>query len=650
MKQAVILAGGKGTRLAERLQGLPKPLVDIGGKPLLERQIEHLKQYGFEQILILVNHGADQIIAFCNNKQNFGIQIECIDDGKPLGTAGSTIQILPKLAENFLVVYGDTMFDIDLDRFAAFHADNAQAVATLFLHPNDHPHDSDLVHMDEQNRITGFYPYPHNHNYYLSNLVNAGMYFFRKSALLSWQGNTAQLDFGKDLFPALIAKGVLLRGYNSPEYIKDCGTPKRLDKVCADLESGKIAASNLRYRQKIVFLDRDGTINVPVDQLAHAEQFQLLPGVAGAIGALNKSSYRTVVVTNQPVIARGECTPEDVDLVHRKMETLLGQEGAYVDRIYYCPHHPDRGFPGEVPSLKKICDCRKPAIGMLKTAQQELNANLSESWMIGDSTADLLAAQRAGARSILVETGNAGLDGKYPALPYFIAPNLPMAVRFILQDYLAMLSYCQTLIPQIEPGDLIFLGGLARSGKSTLASCLKAALQEKNMGAIVLSADGWLKPVDQRGKTVLERYDVPALSKVVEHLATRDQEMTLQQPVYNKLEQQAGGFIKTLLKPADVVIVDGTVALYLAQELTTAKIHRWYVQFDETLRRSRVLAQYILRGKSPQEAKAIYESRQQDEDLLLEATKKQASLVLDPPFCVSLSPLASDSTLSIVAP
>ncbi len=650
MKQAIILAGGKGTRLAERLLGLPKPLIDIGGKPLLERQIELLKQYGFEQILILVNHGADQIITFCNDKQNFGIAIECIDDGKPLGTAGSTIQILPKLAENFLVVYGDTMFDIDLDRFAAFHAQNTSSGATLFLHPNDHPHDSDLVQMDEQNQITGFYPYPHNPNQYLSNLVNAGMYFFRKSALLDWQGNTALLDFGKDLFPALIAKGILLRGYNSPEYIKDCGTPKRLDKVCADLESGKIAESNLRYQQKIVFLDRDGTINVPVDQLAHAEQFALLPGAAGAIGALNKSSYRTVVVTNQPVIARGECTSEQVDLVHHKMETLLGQEGAYVDRIYYCPHHPDRGFPGEVLSLKKMCDCRKPAMGMLKTAQQELNANLSESWMIGDSTADLLAAQRAGVRSILVETGNAGLDGKYPALPDFIAPNLPMAVRFILQDYQAMLSYCQTLISQIEPGDLIFLGGLARSGKSTLASCLKAALQENNIGAVIFSADGWLKPVDQRGKTVLERYDVPVLSKLIEQLTARKQEMTLEQPIYNKLKQQAHGFIQGAVKPTDVVIVDGTIALYLAQEHTTAKMHRWFVQFDESLRRSRVLVQYALRGKSLQEAGAIYESRQQDEDLLLEATKKQASLILDPPFCISLSPLTSDSTLSIVAP
>jgi histidinol-phosphate phosphatase family protein len=640
MKQAVILAGGKGTRLAERLQGLPKPLINVGGKPLLERQIEHLKQYGFEQILILVNHGADQIITFCNDKQNFGIAIECIDDGEPLGTAGSTIQILPKLAENFLVVYGDTMFDIDLDRFAAFHAQNTSSGATLFLHPNDHPHDSDLVQMDEQNQITGFYPYPHNPNQYLSNLVNAGMYFFRKTALMDWQGNSAPLDFGKDLFPALIAKGVLLRGYNSPEYIKDCGTPQRLDKVCADLESGKITASNLRYQQKIVFLDRDGTINVPVDQLAHAEQFALLPGAASAIGALNKSSYRTVVVTNQPVIARGECTVEEVEQVHRKMETLLGQEGAYIDRIYYCPHHPEGGFPGEVPALKTVCDCRKPAIGMLQVAQQELNASLSESWMIGDSTADLLTAERAGVRSVLVETGNAGLDGKYLALPDFIVPNLSAAVKWILQICPSLISYCQGQVQSVKAGDIIFIGGLSRSGKSTLATGIKHALQSRGMSAVILALDGWLKPLDARGSSVLERYDMDQLQEHILQLALRTKEWSFEQPIYDKLQQAPTGKVVKAIRPQDVVIIDGIVALELAAELKLSTLnqtspnylrrtHSWFAEADEITRKERVIKEYMLRSMSRAQAEEIYQNRQLDEVALLLNTKKLATKYLN---------------------
>ena len=300
MKQAIILAGGKGTRLQERLNGLPKPLVNICGKPLLERQIETLKSYCFDQILILVNHGADQIIEFCNSKDNWNIDIQCLDDGQPLGTAGATIQILPKLADEFLVVYGDTMFDIDLNRFQAFHDEDKSAGATLFLHPNDHPQDSDLVAMDGQCRITGFYPYPHDPKIYLPNLVNAGMYYFRKDALKPWAGSAAALDFGKGIFPALIRQGVLLRGYNSPEYIKDCGTPKRLDKVSAQYKSGLISSSNLRFKQKLIFLDRDGTINRSVDQLAKAKDFDLLQGVAQAIAQINQAGYRAVVVTNQP--------------------------------------------------------------------------------------------------------------------------------------------------------------------------------------------------------------------------------------------------------------------------------------------------------------------------------------------------------------
>ena len=253
MKQAIILAGGKGTRLEERLQGLPKPLIDICGKPLLERQIELLKSDGFDQILILVNHGAQQIMDFCQSRDQWNIDIQCLDDGTPLGTAGAAINILPLLADDFLVVYGDTMFDIDLARFKAFHEQDISAGATLFLHPNDHPQDSDLVGMDESSRITAFYPYPHLPGVYLPNLVNAGMYYFRKSALQAWTGNTQSLDFGKDIFPALIEQGVALRGYNSPEYIKDCGTPARLDKVCAQYESGLIAGANLRFKQKVVF-------------------------------------------------------------------------------------------------------------------------------------------------------------------------------------------------------------------------------------------------------------------------------------------------------------------------------------------------------------------------------------------------------------
>lgn len=629
MKQAIILAGGKGTRLQERLGGLPKPLVDICGKPLLERQIESLKSYGFDQILILVNHGADQIIHFCNSKNNWNIDVQCLDDGQPRGTAGAAIQVFPRLADEFLVVYGDTMFDIDLNRFQAFHDEEKLAGATLFLHPNDHPHDSDLVAMDEQCRITGFYPYPHDPKVYLPNLVNAGMYYFRKDALKLWVGNTAVLDFGKDIFPALIEEGVVLRGYNSPEYIKDCGTPKRLDKVCAHYEFGLIAASNLRFKQKIIFLDRDGTINRSVDQLANADDFELLPGVAQAISQLNHVGYRVVVVTNQPVLARGECMLEELEAVHRKMQALLGEHGAYVDRIYYCPHHPDSGFTGEIKELKRICNCRKPAIGMLIQAQKDLNADFGASWMIGDSTADILAAQTAGVRSILLETGNAGLDEKYPALPSHISPNLPAAAHFILHDYPRLLKRCELWSKNIRPGDFVLIGGLSRAGKSTLAHCLQEALQIDGKRAHILSVDGWLKAPEYRGPTVMERYDMDALKKLVQSLVNREEDLSLQVPVYSKRALKANGSIERVISPQDVVIIEGAIALFLADVFQEKIVHSWYVQMDEIKRKARLLSEYRLRGKSAQEAESIYAQRLLDEVPLIESSRAYASQQID---------------------
>ncbi len=433
MTQVVILAGGKGTRLRERLGDLPKPLVDVCGVPLLERQVLLAKRHGFERVIILVNHRADAIVEFCRSKSNWGLQIECIDDGEPRGTAGAVLQVLDQLDDEFLVMYGDTMLEVDLQRFQRFHAKDAGAAATLFLHPNDHPHDSDLVNMDTDGGIAGFYPYPHDPGSLLPNLVNAALYWVRKSSLQPWAARPGgPLDFAKDLFPAMLRAGSRLRGYNSPEYIKDCGTPKRLDKVCADLDSGKIERASLSHAQMAVFVDRDGTINREVQHLCDPEQFELLPGVELAIRLLNQSEYRVCVVTNQPVVARGDCSAPQLRTIHNKLETLLGREGAFVDRIYHCPHHPDKGFAGEVTELKITCRCRKPHTGMVDDAVQELHIARDRSWMIGDTTTDIEMARNAGLRSILVETGYGGRDQKYAATADFIVPNLAAAVDLIL--------------------------------------------------------------------------------------------------------------------------------------------------------------------------------------------------------------------------
>jgi D-glycero-D-manno-heptose 1,7-bisphosphate phosphatase len=134
----------------------------------------------------------------------------------------------------------------------------------------------------------------------------------------------------------------------------------------------------------------------------------LLDGVTDAIKAINNSGYLAIVVTNQPVIARGEVTVHQLEEIHNKMETLLGLEGAYIDAIYYCPHHPHKGYDGEVLELKIDCECRKPKPGMLLKASEDFNIDLESSWMIGDGENDVRAGIAAGCNTALLGTGDYG--------------------------------------------------------------------------------------------------------------------------------------------------------------------------------------------------------------------------------------------------
>jgi D,D-heptose 1,7-bisphosphate phosphatase len=148
---------------------------------------------------------------------------------------------------------------------------------------------------------------------------------------------------------------------------------------------------------------------------------------------LNHAGLRAVMVTNQPVIAKGFLTEVQLRQIHNKLETLLGREHAFLDRIYFCPHHPEKGFPGERADLKIDCDCRKPKPGMILQAQRDLNIDLANSWFIGDTTTDVQTAQNAGVKSILLRTGYGGADGKHDATPDFVFNSLLDAVRFIVK-------------------------------------------------------------------------------------------------------------------------------------------------------------------------------------------------------------------------
>src|SRR5665213_3946630 len=348
-RQLIILAGGAGTRLRARLGDLPKPMIPIAGKPLLEHQVELAKKFGFTDLIFFVHYRADLIESYFGDGKKFGVQIRYVLEKEPLGTAGAVLAGFENLAEHFVVLYGDTMVNVDLNRIWNAH-EKAKVDATLLLHPNDHPLDSDLVEIDSKSLVTAFHNRPHAENVWRQNLVNAGLYVLEKSAISEFRSPNSEariLDFGKDIFPAMLRAGKKLLGYNSPEFIKDIGTPERYDKISAQFADGIVQRSSFETPQRAVFLDRDGTLVPDKDCLRSADGLELLPEVAEAIHELNYNGWRTVVVTNQPVIAKGFCSESELQSIHNKMETLLGREHAFLDRIYFCPHHPEKGFPGE---------------------------------------------------------------------------------------------------------------------------------------------------------------------------------------------------------------------------------------------------------------------------------------------------------------
>ncbi len=421
--KAVIMAGGFGKRLAGFYGDRPKPMVEIFGRPVLEYQIENLRDSGITDIIIVVHYMKEYIMNYFGDGKNLGVNISYYEEEIPLGTAGALFRIKERLTENFLLINGDLIFSVDFRKMIDFHIKN-KALATLFVHPNSHPYDSELVICDKNNVVTDWFKNDGYGNY--KNCVNSGIHILSKQILY---GNYSEgkLNLRADVIEPIINTGRVY-AYHSAEYVKDMGTTDRLRHVTADVENNIVFAKRADKKQKAIFLDRDGTINKYKGYITSPKQLELINGVADAIKKINRSGYLAIIITNQPSIAMGRMSYAVLDEIHAKLDALLGEEGAYVDALYFCPHHPDKGFEGEKSELKIKCDCRKPSGGMIRKAAEDFNIDLSKSFMVGDSDKDVLAGIDAGCTPIFLTNGENTIDipniRKYKTLPDFIKDEI----------------------------------------------------------------------------------------------------------------------------------------------------------------------------------------------------------------------------------
>ncbi|MCC6698813.1 MAG: HAD-IIIA family hydrolase [Candidatus Hydrogenedentes bacterium] len=433
---AVIIAGGRGTRL-HPLTGdaIPKALVPVAGIPIIHRQFELLSRYGCNEVVVLAGHLHEALEAGCAREaERLGLRLHFRIESQPMGTGGALPSARDLVGNDpFLVLCGDIALEMDVSRLLQFHVEH-NAAATLVVHPNDHPHTSDLVLADSDHHILGFLPRGIRDGRYHRNLVFGSVYVL-SPAVFDYITPDERQDLNNEVFPRMVADGQRLLAYNTPEYLRDVGTVERLHLVEEDIASGRMARMNWSHRRPAVFLDRDGVLiqDAGPRGTTHPEDVQLHDDAIEAVRAINQAGHLAVLITNQPGVAKGFLTLDVLDEIHGCLDMKLGEGGAWLDRIYVCPHHPDGGFEGERAEFKMDCDCRKPKPGLLYRAARELPLDLGASCFIGDSWRDIGAARAVGIPALGVRTGNGCAASGDVAEPDALFDTVLDAVTYWLQ-------------------------------------------------------------------------------------------------------------------------------------------------------------------------------------------------------------------------
>jgi histidinol-phosphate phosphatase family protein len=551
-------------------------MVSLGGVPLLERLVKMLASQGFRRLLLKTGYRSDVIERAFGDGRDLGCRIEYLIEDEPLGTAGG-LRFLAEAKQPTLVFYGDVLAHVNVRRLVDLHV-RTGAQASLVVHESDHPEDSDVVCLSPDGWVERIVHKPGSSRH--GRLTNAGLYLL-DPICFRYVPETGAADFGRDVLPALLRDGIRVRGHRTQEYLKDMGTPDRLRHCERDLANGRVFGC-----VSAVLLDRDGTVNEDVGPLSRLDQIRLLAGAPSAIARLNEAGLTVVVTTNQAVVARGLCSDKQVAAIHARISEELSSEGAFLDAIFYCPHHPETHHEEGVAELRVACECRKPEPGMLQRSASLLGFDLSRSFFVGDTTSDVEAGRRAGARTVLVGTGLGGQDQRFAAEPDYRVADLTEAASLILRkhrsSFAALVEHVRALASTTQPV-VVLIGGCARAGKSTLSSSLSAALSPQPLS---LELDGWLRSASERPRksTVMERYDVPAIERAL-HALLRGEEIATGD--YDRVRQVRESGRHITLAGHAVVIVEGVIALAVESLRLLANV-RVFVDVREDVRRARL--------------------------------------------------------------
>ncbi len=429
LEQVVVLCGGRGLRLAPAIGDVPKVLAPVAGQPLLGHLLRDLHAAGARRVLLVAGHAADQLAEALPALVPPGLETTTFVEPEPRGTAGALRAVVDQLAERFLLVYGDVFTALDWRRFADA-ADEDGGLATLLVHRSSHPEDSDVVAIDDAHRVIGWLGRrPEQRQGAIvarAALTNAAIAAFdRRIVDYIPQGRAS--DLYSEVMPALVDARQPIHGYLTSEYVRDLGTPRRLAAVDADVRSGRA-----HLRAELALLDRDGVLSVESGQLVDApSRLELLPGAAAGVRLLNQAGVRVAVVTNQAVVARGLCTQETLEQIHAELRRQLAEQGATLDAIFACPHHPETHHAEGVDALRGPCRCRKPSTGMVVDALAELGVAPWRALVVGDASIDMQLAMNSGLPAIAVDTGQAARDARYPAKPVWRFADLASAARWI---------------------------------------------------------------------------------------------------------------------------------------------------------------------------------------------------------------------------